>query len=186
MKRILFMLTFVVFLCGCQDNSDQISSAIALRQKILNAQGCNFIAEITADYGDDLYQFSIKCQADQQGNMRFTVSQPESISGVTGQITDLGGTLTFDETILAFPVIADGQLTPIIAPWIFLKTLRSGYIVSCAEEGAMTHLQINDSYSEKALHLDIWLDENNIPVCAEILWEGRRILSLTVGAFTLL
>ncbi len=186
MKRLLFMILLSVLLCGCGNDSDQIGDALALRQQLLNGKGCTFTAEITADYGNCLYQFTVGCQGDQQGNLQFSVMRPESISGISGKITELGGTLTFDQTALAFEPIADGQLTPVTAPWIFLKTLRSGYIASCAVEDTLTHLQIDDSYSEKALHLDIWLDENNIPVRAEILWEGRRILSLIIADFTLL
>jgi len=186
MNRLLCILISLVFLCGCRGTEEQIGNALELRQRLLGAEGCTFTAEITADYGDDLYQFTMECTGDNTGNLQFTVCQPQSISGITGRITELGGTLTFDNSALAFAPIADGQLTPVTAPWIFLKTLRSGYIASCTAEEELIYLQIDDSYSEKALHLDIWLDKNYIPVRGEILWEGRRILSLNIKDFTIL
>lgn len=186
MKRFLCMFILLLFLCGCHGSNDQIGSALKLRQRLINSEGCTFTAEITADYGDTLYQFTMECRGDKQGNLQFSVVQPESISGITGKITELGGMLTFDGTALAFPPIADEQLTPVTAPWVFLKTLRSGYIASCTSGEEHIYLQIDDSYSEKALHLDIWLDENYIPLRGEILWEGRRILSLNVKEFTIL
>ena len=134
MKRLLYLIIVTVLLCGCHIDEGRIDSAIALRQSLLDGAGCAFVADITADYGNDLYQFSLACKSDKQGNLQFSVVSPESISGIAGNISDIGGTLTFDGTILGFPPIADGQLTPVIAPWIFLKTLRSGYIVSCARD----------------------------------------------------
>ena len=44
-------------------------------------------------------------------------------------------------------------------------------------------LIIHDSYEEDSLQLDIWLDTEGLPVSAEILWQGRRILSLCVNNF---
>lgn len=186
MKRFLCLIILLTVLCGCGNKTDQMGSMLGFRQRLLDGNGCTFTAEITADYGDEIYQFTVQCQGDKQGNLKFSVVEPSSISDITGTITDLGGSLTFDGTALAFAPIADGQLTPVTAPWIFLKTLRGGYIASCAQDDTMTYLQIDDSYSEKALHLDIWLNENAVPVRGEILWEGRRILSLIVRDFMIL
>ena len=133
-----------------------------------------------------MYQFSMSCKGDKQGNLAFSVTAPESISGITGTVAETGGHFTFDGTALTFATIADGQVTPITAPWLFLKTLRSGYIASCASADGTTYLQIDDSYNDSALHLDIWLDAEDMPVRAEILWEGRRILSIIVKDFLIL
>ena len=38
--------------------------------------------------------------------------------------------------------------------------------------------------AEKALQLNIQTDENDIPVSAEIFWQGMRILSMSVENFT--
>ncbi len=186
MKRLICTMFLFCFLVGCGNDSDQIADALTLRQKLLDGNGCSFTTEITADYGKEIYQFTMECRGDKQGNLMFAVLAPESIAGITGKISETGGIITFDSEVLAFAPIADGQITPVTAPWVFLKTLRSGYIASSVPADELTHLQIDDSYNEKALHLDIWLDQNNLPVQAEILWEGRRILSLKVKDFTIL
>lgn len=149
----------------------------------MQSQQCSFDAEITADYGDKLHQFAVSCQGDNNGDLIFLVNQPETISGITGKLTDSGGKLTFDETALQFDTMADDQITPVSAPWIFLKTLRSGNLTSAGMEGDLLRLSIDDSYEEDALHLDIWLDEEDMPKRAEILYAGRRILSLDVKNF---
>ena len=115
--------------------------------------------------------------------MTFTVQQPEAIAGITGTVSATGGKLTFDKEALAFEWMADGQITPVAAPWVLMHTLRSGYLTSCGREGEILRMAIDDSYADDALHLDIWLDEQDLPKYAEILWQGRRILSIKVKNF---
>ena len=49
----------------------------------------------------------------------------------------------------------------------------------------MLRLSIDDSYEEDALHMDIWLNAENVPVRGEILYDDRRILSLDVKNFAI-
>lgn len=183
MKRIIPLLLVLVLLTGCSGQGAELDRAMALRAKML-AQSVTFDAVITADYGDKLYTFRAACEADAKGAVRFTVVEPETIAGITGQISDAGGKLTFDEAVLSFPLLADDQLSPVAAPWVLIRTLRSGYLTSCAAEGGSLRLAVDDSYEEDALHLDIWLNENDLPSRCEILWQGRRILSVSVENFT--
>lgn len=163
-----------------------MDAGLALRARLLSAQGCSFDAQITADYGDKTYTFAMGCQTDTHGNLSFTVAEPETIRGITGTITGDGGNLTFDDTALSFQLLADGQLTPVSAPWILIKTLRSGYITSVGTEGDSVRLTIRDSYADDALTVDIRLDSNNDPMQADIFWQDRRILAITVKNFTLM
>lgn len=155
---------------------------MSLRSGLLS-KSAEFDTVITADYGDKTYTFGANCTADPQGGLTFTVTQPETIAGITGTVSAGGGKLTFGEQALAFPLLADGQVTPVSAPWILMNTLRSGYLTSCGKEGEAIRLSIDDSYQDDALHLDIWLDAQDVPIRGEILWQGRRILSMEVKNF---
>lgn len=159
---------------------------MTFRAKMLAGLGCSFDAVITADYQDVLYTFEVCCRGDEQGNLTFTVVEPETISGITGSINSEGGELTFDNQALAFERLADGQLTPISAPWLLVRTLRGGYVSSCTTEDQRLRVAINDSYEEDALRLDIWFGAGDVPEYAEILWEDRRIVSLEVKNFEIL
>ncbi len=162
-----------------------MAQGLALRSKMLK-QGCSFEAEITADYGKTLHTFTLKCTADPEGNVQFSVLQPESIQGITGTLGTKGGALTFENTALAFPLLADGELSPVSSPWILIHTLRSGYIRSCGTDGGDTRMTINDSYEEDALQLDIWLDGEHVPKYVQITWQGRSILSMRISSFLFL
>jgi len=163
-----------------------MEQAIALRERMLQSQGCSFSAAVTADYGEKVYQFRTDCSADREGNLVFSVIEPDSISGISGRITQKSGQLTFDDVVLAFELLADGEISPVSVPWILVNTLRGGYLASCGPDTDGLRLTILDSYDEDALQMDIWLDEDGIPAYAEILWQGRRILSVNVENFAFL
>ncbi len=182
MKRIIAAVCLLILLAGCSGKQQEMDRAMALRSALL-AQGTAFEAEITADYGQELYTFSMNCQTDAQGKLTFSVTAPESICGIEGEISATGGALTFHGEALSFPLLADGQVTPVSAPWVLIHTLRSGYLTSCGPEGDVLRIAIDDSYADDALHLDIWLNEKDLPARGEILWQGRRILSVAVKNF---
>lgn len=184
MKRLLAAVVLVLFLPGCGGKDSQMNRALALRER-LQAGSASFEAEITADYGDKLFTFLLDCRSDPEGNLSFEVREPESIAGISGSITGTKGKMTFDGTALAFPMLADGLLAPVTAPWVFLKTLRTGYLSSAGMEGELLRLCMDDSYQEDALHVDVWVDGENVPQRAEILHEGRKYLSLAIHAFTI-
>lgn len=184
MRRVLLVSILVFILSGCANSDSEFDRALTLRKRIINSGRITFDAVVTADYGTELYTFKMHCQADQTGQISFSVIEPETIKGISGTVSSLGGALTFDDQILTFPLLADGQVTPVSAPWIILNTLRSGYIAACGNDEDLFRLQLDDSYADNALHTDIWIDLDNVPVRAEILWKGRRILSLEINDLT--
>ena len=185
LKRIIPVLLALLLLTGCAGMKDTMDRAIALRSALL-AQGAEFDTTVTADYGDLICSFGMHCRLDKAGKLTFTVTSPESIAGITGDLSSTGGKLTFDDKVLAFSMLADGQVSPVSGPWILMKTLRSGYLTSCGMEAGCIRVAIDDSYADDALHLDIWLDEKDLPKRGEILWKGRRILSLDIENFVFL
>ena len=182
LKRMVLALCAAVLLCGCTADDGQLDRAMNLRAQMI-AKEVSFDAQILADYGDKTYEFAMKCQAGTDGTLRFSVTEPKTISGISGTVAEKGGKLTFDDVALSFDLMADGQLNPVSAPWVLVKTLRSGYLTSCCEEEGGLRIAIDDSYEEDALHLDIWLNEQDEPRQAEIYWQGRRLLSIGITNF---
>jgi len=176
------MILLLLLLCGCTGHREELDRAMTLRAKLLGCLGCSFRMDVTADYGDAYQSFSMDCTSDNKGAVRFTVTAPESIYGITGVIDGEGGKLTFDDVALSFPLLADDQLTPASAPWILMKTLLGGYLTACNTENELLHIMIDDSYEEDALQMQIWLDEDG-PVQAECYYDGRRILTMQITDF---
>ena len=95
----------MLFLCGCGNEKGNMETALQLRNQLLQCERCTFQADITADYGEQLHRFVADCHADSDGNIYFTVMEPETIAGITGEIHASGGRLTFDDTALGFPLL---------------------------------------------------------------------------------
>lgn len=183
MKFAGILLLVTVFLVGCSNVSEEMDRAMDLRKKMLVSE-CSFSAEVTADYGDTLFSYSVQCQSDSLGTVWFEITAPESVAGIRGKMAAEGGQILFDDTALCFPYLAEGQLSPISASWVLIKTLRSGYLTAVCSEDDRLLMTIDDSYEEGALTLDIWLDQSDLPDRADILYKGRRILSIQLHNFS--
>lgn len=185
MKRIAAVLLIILLFSGCK-TSDGTAPGMDLRNALLAANGCSFQAIITADYGESMFTFVLDCVSDAEGNITFTVAEPETIQGISGKIDESGGNLTFDDKILTFPMLADDQLTPVSVPWLLVRALRSGYISSGGADADLYKLEIDDSYEEDPLRMDLWLDNHDKPVHCDFLWNNRRILSAEIKNFSIL
>ena len=183
--KLAVVLCVIILLCGCSNQDDALGRAVALRNKITGSSGCSFSVTVTADYGDKLYVFSSNCVTDRNGDLSFEVTSPLTIAGITGKVSGNGGAICFDDVSLAFPTIADGQISPVTAPWLFLKTLRGGYLKDCSNTDAGLSISIDDSYSEEAFQIHIHT-KGDAPVSAEIFWKNRRILTLVIEDFIIL
>ncbi len=179
MKKLLPLL--LLLLTGCTGEDPAMAAALELRSRCLAAP-VSFQAEICADYITTLEEFSLQCTAQTDGVVRFEVLEPEEISGIAGTVAGNEGTITFEETVLAFPLMAEGRLSPVSAPWVLMKALRSGYILAVNQEEALLHITIDDTYNDDALTVEVWAEDGVVQE-AEIAWEGRRQISMTIDGF---
>lgn len=185
MKLATMLLLIAYLMTGCRADKEPLNQAVDLRKRILKAQGCTFLASITADYEDVIYTFQLDCVVDTAGTLQFTVTEPDTLTGVTGVISEDKAALTFDDKVLALPMLADGELSPVSAPWIFVNSLRSGYLTACGKEDTGYCLYIDDSFEEDPLHLRIYTDADMVPLQVDIIYHDRRILTVTITNFTL-
>ena len=183
--KLAVLFCFVLLLSGCRNSDASLNKALSMRNKLQEGNGCSFSATVQADYGEKIYIFKMDCQTDHAGDLTFTVIEPTTLCGITGKVSASGGGITFDDKVLAFPTIADGQVSPVSAPWLFVKTLRSGYMKGTAELENGYELSIDDSYEEETLHLIVDVI-GETPKSAEIFWQGRRVLTLRIEEFTYL
>jgi hypothetical protein len=186
LKKWIALVLLVVTMTGCTGENRELEQMMSFRAKLLAGLGCSFDSVITADYGEEIYTFHVSCRGDEWGNLTFTVTEPESISGITGKIDGEGGKLTFDDQALAFAMLADGQITPVSAPWLLLRALRGGYVSFCGREENSLRVSIRDSYEEDTVKMDIWFHGGELPTYGEIIWDGRKILSIEISKFEIL
>ena len=181
MKRILPLL--LVFLVGCSGPDPAMEEALALRSRCLASACVQFQVEIRADYITGYEEFTLDCQTASDGAVSFRVVSPEEIADISGTVRRNEGTVEFDGAVLAYPLMAQGRLSPLSGPWVVMKAIRSGCILAAGQEGELTRVTIDDSYDDNALTVDLWLKDGQV-MEAEVAWEGLRCLTMTFDDFS--
>ena len=179
------LILVCILLTGCSKQNADIDDALLFRQRLANSSQCEFKIEVTADYGEEVYQFLLACSTDSDRNIKFEVIAPDSISGISGIISPTGGKITFDEDVLSFPLLTEGELSPISAPLILYNGLCSGYLNSCGSTKEGTQMIIDDVFADTPVQIIVWSDQDLIPQHCEILWDGRCIMSIVIENFKL-
>ena len=87
MKALGSLMVVMILLSGCTSGSEGLEGAMAFRDRLLDASGCRFVVNITADYGTEVDDFRMDVHSDADGNVAFEVMEPEPISGITGTVT---------------------------------------------------------------------------------------------------
>ena len=182
MNKYVPIVFCVRFLFGCSNRS-QIDHATALRNRIVTCEKCEFDTVVTLDYGDSTYSFRAVCVTDSSNNMKLKVIEPAPISGIEANIYADSGRFTFDNEILGFELIANDQIAPISIPWLFIEALRGGYIASCGNGDSGSFIRIDDSFKQTEYSLELWLNQENMPIGAELFWEGKRFASIKFNSF---
>lgn len=186
LRRLIPLCLAAVLLSGCGGKeSEKVGEAVAFRTKLLGAPGWAFTGEITADYGDRTYTFTVDCRGDKSGGLDFSVTAPETIAGISGRIGAQGGKLTFDGTALDFGLLADGQVSPVTCPYFMTEAWRSAYLSSAGQTEDGLRITFDTSVEEEPMTVDLWLREGT-PVFCELGYKGRRILSMEIRDFQFL
>lgn len=181
MYKVIAVLMCVLLFCGCSAEKE-LAPLERLRQSMEQNQGCEFDVHILSQTEDRICRFTLHCvQTGEQ--FRFEVLSPESIRGIAGTISDSGGALEFDDTLLAFPLLANGEVSPIISPWLLLRCLKNGLVQHAGQTEVGVSVSFADSFRGEEFRVEAALDGMGTPLGCELFWGGRRILQLQVEAF---
>lgn len=94
---------------------------------------CAAEVEITADYGQRVYEFLLSAAVDGEETV-LTLREPELAAGITARISEEGGVLEYDGLALETgPLDGDG-LSPVSALPALLSAARSEYMAECTLE----------------------------------------------------
>ena len=175
-------MTLCAALSGCAEKENTLQPALTFRTALLESGGCTFSCDVTADYGSEVYGFSLDCTW-LDGKATLTVTKPETISGITAEVADDGAAILFDGVRLEYGRLANGHVAPLSVPWLFGSAWESDYISSAGEEDGCCRMTVLKGYNDAELTVDTWL-EDGIPVCGEVTYAGTRVLAVTFRDFS--
>lgn len=185
MRRILAILILAaLLLSGCGGAENALAPAIEFRAALVQAGGCSFTARVTADDGEAVAEFTLRCVSEDTGAVQFEVVAPETLAGITATVSADGGTITYDGMAMEFGLLANGNVIPVAAPALVLCCWRQEYLAAAGTDEAGYRATYEKDFDEKRLVVDTWF-ENGIPIYAEVCYNSRRILKLELSDFKL-
>ena len=105
-------------------------------------------------------------------------------TGITATVAADTGKLTYDGMALDFGLLANGNVVPAAAPAIAADCWLRQYISSAGYEDERYRVTYERDFDEKCLFVDTWF-ENAVPICAEVCYNGQRILKIQITEFQL-
>lgn len=134
MRRFVCALMMtLVLLTGCSRGEQTTARAaeelaLSIRTEYLAMTVCTASVDITADYGQRVYEYSMDILWSKDGETKLTVTAPESIAGITARIRDGSSFLEFDGASLETGALSGTGLSPVEVVPAVLKYIGSGYI----------------------------------------------------------
>jgi len=178
------VLCLLLLLTACQAK-EPTQRALDFRTDLLESGGCGFTADISADYGDRVYDFTVTCDYTAGEGARIEVLQPEEIAGIAAQVSPDGAKVIFDGVELDFGQLAEGNVSPMAASWLLGHCWTEAYTDSAGTDGDLYRITHLEGYNEEELTVDTWLDDAPTPVHAEIAYDGTRCLNIDISDFYL-
>ena len=108
------LIPLVLFLClsACQGSVQENNLALALRADFLAMDGCSGTMDITADYGERVYAYTVSFSSTQETGMTMVITAPQEVAGITATIAEGQTYLTFDGVQLETGPLNEEGLSP--------------------------------------------------------------------------
>lgn len=196
-KWVASLMIPLLLLAGCQGkaNGQEQSpgeEARLIRGEFLAASACAGTAEITADYGQRVYEFTVDFSWARDGDTILTLTAPEELAGLTARISQGQSRLEFDGAALDTGELTGEGLTPMELIPALLDWVQTGFMAQCVYEDLdeIPALRIQfrdpDMQAGSGTECTAWFSRaDHTPLRAELFWNGELVLRGTFSHFTL-
>lgn len=189
-KGVLMTLSLALLLTGCGlGESKTEDQAAAVRETYSRLTAFQAQAQVTADYGDRAYQYTVQCQGNAQSGS-LTVTQPESIAGAGTRWEDGETCLDYEELTLETGQLSPDGLSPADALPVILQTCTDGVLLESGRtdwgEGEQSLYLLLQNPNAQQSTIALWVDpETHALRQAEVLWEEQMVIQFAFTDFTL-
>ena len=171
-------------LTGCRASGGAMQQALQLRTELLQAGGCRYAADVSVSYDDVRFDFTLDCVCGADGAARMTIRAPQTLAGIAAELEGSSARVKFEDTAVAFGLMADGNLAPMQLPQLFVQALCADYISSAGQEGDAVRVTYLHGYDDDELTVDVWLSGALMPDYAEVSYQGQMLAAMTITDFT--
>ena len=159
----MIALCLLLSACGGNTGNEAETLALQIRTEYLAMERCSSSVEMTADYGQRVYQYGLDFSWEKQGDAVLTVTSPENIAGITTRLRDGQTALEYDGIRVETGPLNPEGLSPMDALPALLTAAREGFLAQCvmetAEDGtAVLHTVSRDPEAEpgSGTELQLW------------------------------
>lgn len=176
-------MLLLLLLCACGAGETSAQTPVSLRTGLKNAEGCSFIAAVTADYGEYIRQFTLECCCSPDESI-LTVTEPDNAAGITAVVSGDQAAVSFGDTILAVEEFTTRRISPMAAPYILERAWSQGYISATGTDGARETVEYLLGYGSDELIITTYF-ENGMPMEAEISDGVSVLISCEISDFSM-
>ena len=195
MRRTLScVLMTALLLSGCKAGGGQESAeglAARIRAEYLGLAAWTAQADVTADYGQRVYEFSLDARWEKDGETTLTVTAPELIAGITARIGPKEAYLEYDGASLSTGALTGDGLMPLEVVPFLMEELTQGYMDRCAFEGEGEERRLRVEFRDADAPLGegagctAWFHPDTRDLLgAELSWDGAVVLTVKLTDFT--
>ena len=200
-KLLASLLIPLLLLAGCQGKTGALpggeeqtaeEEARQVRTEFLAASSCTGTAEVTADYGQRVYEFTLDFSWVKDGETVLTLTAPEEVAGLTARIAQGQTRLEFDGVSLDTGELTGEGLTPMELVPALMEWTRTGFMAQCAYEdrNEVPALRVQfrdpDMQAGTGTECTAWFARTDHALLrAELFWNGELVLSGDFINFTL-
>lgn len=189
-RRSLLLLTATsaLLLTGCTGGGSSTKGKLEAAQSVYRTMsGCTAQAEITADYGQRVYGYTVDLTV-KGGSGVMTVKQPENLAGTVLTWSDGETKLAFDGTELDTGALSDSGLSPADAMPTILTACQGGEIVDCCmeeQEGGQVLHGTLDLDGDQGGQIQCWFQPDSYGLLrAELSQDGVTVVTMQFSDFS--
>lgn len=182
----------LLLLAGCANGGGEQTGedlALAIQKEFARMTACSCHLELSADYGDKVFDCAMNVTYDTAAGAELTLVEPETARGVTARIAQGETSLSYGAFSLDIGPLTGSGLSPLEAVPALWRQVARGYI-GAAELGedtlTVTYRQ-GDDPPGVGLESEITFDaQSHAPLTGELYFDGARVVTVTVSDFQML
>lgn len=186
------MILLLALLCACGGGNADNELVLSLREDVQNMDAWSGEMELTADYGQRVYAYSVSFTGDREEGTTLTITAPEEAAGITAVAKEGQTWLDYDGVRLETGPLDPQGLSPMDALPALLTELETGTVAEVGTETdgdlSLLRLTLRDPEVTPGTGREtvFWFDKaQKMLLRAELRNDGATVVSCVFSSFTM-
>ena len=190
------MIALLILLSACggagSGGNEAERLALEIRTEYLNMTACTAALEMTADYGQRVYQYGMDLHYEREGSTTLTVTAPENIAGITARLEKGETALEYDGLRMETGPLTQDGMSPVDAVPALLASVQDGFLAECVLEeldgtqALHTSSRDPEAAPGQGVEIQLWFDAaTHALLQGEISQDGFTVIHCQFTAFSI-